>query len=347
MRPDFLAKPISRPLHYSITIASLVVLFIQRLLLDALSTPKSTMSKFLLATCSLSLSGFALGESGFGYNYFSRTNTKNVTLPSTREEAELMGWHLAKREDGTGVCREGLGVEYTEDADTHSKARPLSLFFEDSSSPQAKVSAFSIRAWFSNASFYNPDTWMRPPFGVLEDEEGTDERMVTISTRDPKSVCGQEFKRGNELLGDRLIVNVNPAGDGLAIPTTVPSTLDGPWISGACQADMSRHWGYPLNGDAKELYGFDHGVHVLPVIPMYSVPEGDGASVTALAFFTTEPQVTYGNGGIWDATGTAAQLCSGNFCLDENLCEYGEGNSVLHGKRQSFTRNYCIYLFLW
>jgi hypothetical protein len=31
-----------------------------------------------------------------------------------------------------------------------------------------------------------------------------------------------------------------------------------------------------------------------------------------------------------DATGTPAQLCSGNFCIDENLCEYGEGNSVLH-----------------
>jgi hypothetical protein len=93
---------------------------------------------------------------------------------------------------------------------------------------------------------------------------------------------------------------------------------------------MSRHWGYPLDGNATQLYGFDHGIHVLPVIPMYSVPQRREGGVTALAFFTTEAQMTYSQGGIWDATGTPAQLCSGNFCLDENLCEYGEGNSVLH-----------------
>lgn len=283
------------------------------------------MNKVLSVTCCLSISGLALGDNdGFGYNHFSRTNTKNITLPSTREEAEMMGWHLTKREDGTGICRGGLGIEYTEDADSHSKSRPLSLFFEDT--PNAKVSAFSIRAWFSNSSFYNPDTWTLPPFGVLEEGE----RMVTISTRNPATVCEKQNKEGEEMLGDRLIVNVDSFGKGLEIPTTVPSTPDGSWKSGACQSDMSRHWGYPLNGDVNELYGFEHGIHVLPVIPMYSEPEGEKAGVTALAFFTTEPQVTYGNGGIWDATGTPAQLCSGNFCLDENLCEYGEGNSVLH-----------------
>lgn len=62
---------------------------------------------------------------------------------------------------------------------------------------------------------------------------------------------------------------------------------------------MSRHWGYPLDGNATQLYGFDHGVHVLPVIPMYSVPERREAGVTALAFFTTEAQQTYSQGGIW------------------------------------------------
>ena len=263
-----------------------------------------------------------------GYNYFSRTNTKNITLPSTREEAERLGWQLTKREDGTGICRKGLGIEYTEDADSHSKSRPLSLFFEETH--DAKVSAFSIRAWFSNTSYYNPDTWTLPSFGIFEDGE----RMVTISTRNPATVCEKQDNESEEMLGDRLLMNVNTLGEeGLVIPTTVPSTPDGVWKAGACQADMSRHWGYPLNdgdGNGDALLGFDHGIHVLPVIPMYSVPEGNGAGITALAFFTTEPQVTYGNGGIWDATGTAAQLCSGNFCVNENLCEYGEGNSVLH-----------------
>ena len=44
---------------------------------------------------------------------------------------------------------------------------------------------------------------------------------------------------------------------------------------------------------------------MLPVNPMYSVPEGSGqGKVTALAFFTTEPQVTQKDGGVWDASGT-------------------------------------------
>lgn len=272
----------------------------------------------------LSVCGVAMGDSGFGFDYFSRTNTKNVTLPSTRFEAESQGWHLAKRENGEGICRDGLGIEYTEGSDTHSRSRPLSLFFQDS--PSGRVSAFSIRAWFSNESYYNPETWTLPPFGVQEDGE----RMVTISTRDPLTACGGKGDSSESMLGDRLVVNVDQTGQGLSIPTTVPPTPDGPWKFGACQSDMSRHWGYPLSGDAEDLYGYDHGVHVLPVIPMYSVPEGEGAGVTAVAFFTTEPQLTYGEGGIWDASGTAAQLCSGNFCLDENLCEYGEYNSVLH-----------------
>lgn len=195
-----------------------------------------------------------------------------------------------------GICREGLGVEYTEDVDTHSKQRPMSIFFE--AAPSGRVSAFSIRAWFSNSSFYNSDTWKLPPFGVSEEGE----RMVTITTREASSVCAAYPHHEKAKLGDRLIVNVDQAGQGLLIPTTVPPTPDGAWKFGACQSDMSRHWGYPLSGDANDLYGFDHGVHVLPVIPMFSVPEGDNAGVTALAFFTTEPQVTYSNGGIWDAT---------------------------------------------
>lgn len=75
--------------------------------------------------------------------------------------------------------------------------------------------------------------------------------------------------------------------------------LCSPFQFGACQADMSRHWGYPLDGNATQLYGFDHGIHVLPVIPMYSVPQRREAGVTALAFFTTEAQQTYSKGGIW------------------------------------------------
>ena len=262
-------------------------------------------------------------EGGFGFNFFSRTNTKNVTLPSTQKEAELMGWFRTEREDGTGVCRDGLGIEYTEGGSSHSKYRPLSLFFENSESGDGRVSGFSIRAWFSDSLFYNPDTWKTPQFGAQEEGE----RIVTITTRDPSTICSKDVeKKSDEMLGDRLIVNINmSSATTFMIPTTVPSTPDGAWKFGACQADMSRHWGFPLDGDAKQLYGYDHGVHVLPVIPMYSVPEGEGAGVTALAFFTTEPQITYGDGGIWDATGTAAQLCSGNFCLDETMCEYGRG----------------------
>ena len=231
------------------------------------------------------------------------------------------------REEGSNSCRPGLGVEYTEGANTHTKNRPLSLFFE--ASKAGRVSALSVRAWFSNSSFYNSDTWQLPSFGVIEEGE----RWITVTTRDTASICDTETaSHDNALLGDRLLVNTNsPSGKPLvAIPTTVPLERDGPWKFGACQSAMSRHWGYPLDGDANSLLGFDHGVHVLPIIPMYSVPDELNGGITALAFFTTEAQVTYKEGGVWDASGTPAQLCSGNFCLDENKCEYGTSNSVFH-----------------
>lgn len=247
----------------------------------------------------------------------------------TRADAELSGWVRASRDHNHSPCRTGLGIEYTDGASTHSKSRPMSLFFEASS--EGRLSGFSIRAWFSNSSFYNPDTWQLPSFGATEEGE----RWVTITTRDTHTVCDANSKRPSDgaMLGDRIIVNAHssPAHSKLlSIPTTVPEDHDGPWKFGACQADMSRHWGYPLDGDANSLFGFDHGVHVLPVIPMYSVPDGLHAGITALAFFTTEAQMTFKEGGVWDASGTPAQLCSGNFCLDENKCEYGESNSVFH-----------------
>lgn len=241
-----------------------------------------------------------------------------------------MGWFRAERKDGH-PCRSGLGIEYTEGADSHSKNRPLSLFFE--ASVAGRLSAMSVRAWFSNPAFYNPSTWQLPPFGVIEGEG--EERWITVTTRDPATVCNPRSKDDEEdvLLGDRLIVNAHSSSNNsslLAIPVDVPQERDGPFKFGVCGADMSRHWGYPLDGDANSLYGFDHGIHVLPIIPMYSVPEEVNGSVTALAFFTTEPQITYKNGGVWDASGTPAQLCSGNFCLDAEKCEYGESNSVFH-----------------
>ena len=266
-----------------------------------------------------------------------------VRVPTTRLEAEKMGWFPAVRKDGTGICRPGLGVEYTENAETHSKARPQSLFFEGGNFlGQSRVSAFSVRAWFEDTTHYNPETWQQPAFGVIEDGE----RWVTITMRDPANVCRSSHDNpitDNALLGDRLIMNIYDQSSGgrhdgnvditdgyLTIPTVVPDSPDGAWKFGACQADMSRHWGYPLHGNADTLYGYDHGVHVLPVIPMYSVPGGVGAGITALAFFTTEAQMTFSEGGIWDATGTPPQLCSGNFCLDADKCEYGAENSVLH-----------------
>lgn len=247
-------------------------------------------------------------------------------MPVTRSQAESSGWFRAERQDGH-PCRSGLGVEYTEGSSTHSKNRPLSLFFEASS--EGRLSGLSVRAWFSNSSFYNPETWQHPSFGASEEGE----RWVTVTTRDTSTICEKHKIPSDALLGDRLVVNAHssPAHKALLnIPTTVPAEHDGPWKFGVCGSAMSRHWGYPLDGNANSLLGFDHGIHVLPIIPMYSVPDGLGASITALAFFTTEEQITYKNGGVWDASGTPAQLCSGNFCLDENKCEYGDLNSVFH-----------------
>eukprot|EP01035_Chromulina_nebulosa_P000327 gene327-467_t len=191
------------------------------------------------AVVNLFLQYVASSAAGFGYNYFSRTNTKNVTLPTSRSDAELKGWIRSVREEGSNSCRPGLGVEYTEGANTHTKNRPLSLFFE--ASKAGRVSALSVRAWFSNSSFYNSDTWQLPSFGVIEEGE----RWITVTTRDTASICDTETaSHDNALLGDRLLVNTNsPSGKPLvAIPTTVPLERDGPWKFGACQSAMSRHW---------------------------------------------------------------------------------------------------------
>jgi hypothetical protein len=94
---------------------------------------------------------------------------------------------------------------------------------------------------------------------------------------------------------------------------------------------MGRHWGFPLDGQSASLLGPDHGVGVLPVNPMYSIVSGpELGQVTALAFFTTEPQVVQKEGGVWDASGTGAQLCSGNYCVDAAECAFGASNSVFH-----------------
>ena len=267
-------------------------------------------------------------DKGFGFNFFSRTNTKNVTLPHTIKLAEKMGWKLSIREDGGG-CRENLGIEYTQDQPTHSKARPMSLFF----SLDGVVSAFSIRSWFSDDSFYNPDTWQLPPIWNLNQEvSGDGERWISITMRDPKTICSTSDSNEQEqaMLGDRLLMNYNTKFP-VDIPIVAPDDPEGAWKSGACMPNMSRHWAYPLDGKRETLLGSDHGIHVLPVIPMYSVPSGKNGGVTALAFYTTEAQLTFKDGGVWDATGTPSQLCDGNFCEDSSLCQYGpNGNSVFH-----------------
>lgn len=292
----------------------------------------------------------ALGFDGV----FTRTNTKNVTLPTDRAMAESMGWVLTERDDTpAGICRESLGVEYTEGAKTHSRARPMSLFFQKSRGAKGRVTAFSVRAYFTSENNYNPDQWQEPKFGIQDEGE----RWVTIATRDLDGACLDETTTKSDekkefTLGHTLIMNAYGEADTshskFEIPLFAPhdptepwetahkSPINENWKRGACMNNMSQHWAYTLTGSREALYGGEHGKNVVPVIPMYSVPEegkveGFGHKVTALAFFTTEPQVTFSEGGIWDATGTPEQLCAGNFCEDSSKCEYGaDGNSVFH-----------------
>jgi hypothetical protein len=175
--------------------------------------------------------------------------------------------------------------------------------------------------------------WQEPVFGVEQEEKY--ERWVTVSTRDPTKACSTstiiEQDEHVSVLGDRLMMNSKSGSSGTEIPTKMPEDPEGSWKRGACMPNMSQHWGKPLDGDVNTLLGLDHGTHVLPINPMYSVVQGPGQGrVTALAFFTTEPQITRADGGVWDASGTAAQLCAGNYCVDQDECEYGPSNSVLH-----------------
>ena len=274
---------------------------------------------------------FSRGES-FGFdNAFTRTNQgspgSNVTLPRNRAEAESLGWVQSVRDDGS-PCRPGLGFEYTEGASVHTQERPLSLFF-DAGADSGLLTALSLRAWFQNTSSYNPDSWPAPAFGASDSTE----RWLTVNTRDPAMACeaGTRAAADEDALGDRL--TFNNAGARVAIPLEEPEDPDGAWKSGACDSNMGRHWGFPLDADPASggLLGYDHGVHVLPVNPMYSVVDGPGlGQITALAFFTTEPQVTQKSGGVWDASGTPAQLCAGNYCVDSTECVFGASNSVFH-----------------
>jgi hypothetical protein len=66
-------------------------------------------------------------------------------------------------------------------------------------------------------------------------------------------------------LGDRLIFGLSSPSI-VDIPVEEPADPDGSWKQGACMPNMSRHWGYPLDGESSTLLGLDHGVHVLPVI---------------------------------------------------------------------------------
>lgn len=225
----------------------------------------------------VSISIASSNSNSFGYNYFSRSNGQNVTLPTTRSLAESNGWFLTDRDNSIGAgdnvndkynCIMGLGIEYTEGSKTHSKSRPLSLFFDDSPDGNGQLSAFSVRAWFSNESYFNPTTWQLPPFGNLDinkngnGDESVHERWVTITTRDPHTICkgkhGGGFANGidrssgsstreQSMLGDRLLLNVLNSEaeletesesesksdfDWFSIPTVVPSVPDGAWKFG-------------------------------------------------------------------------------------------------------------------
>jgi hypothetical protein len=268
-------------------------------------------------------------STAFGFGFFSRTNQGNVTLPSTQAAAQEHGWMLSKRADGS-PCRAGLGFEYTEGEASHSRSRPLSLFFD----PAGRLSALSVRAWFDSSDSFNPLTWQEPPSFGSSNSDTDGSRWITVNTRDPEDACKEtaETQSNGDVLGDRLLVNAGGAGSArVHIPTEAPADPSGAWKRGACMPNMSQHWGYPLDGRGDSLLGADHGIHVLPINPMYSVPVGPGhGQVTALAFFTTEPQVTQRDGGVWDASGTPAQLCEGNYCVVAEQCQYGESNSVFH-----------------
>ncbi len=212
------------------------------------------------------------------------------------------------------------------------------------------LSGFSVRAWFKDSDSFNPSTWIQPLFGKSTIDPIDDyryERYITVSTRDPKLACmaNTDFVDTVDRLGDRLIVNANinntSNDNAISIPLRAPGDSSG-WEKGACMANMGQHWGHPLLNPVTEkrsLYGESHGKYTFPINPMYSVIGSMSSNndiklgeITALAFFTTEPQVTQGkNGlGVWDASGTPEQLCGGNYCIDASQCIYGESNSVFH-----------------
>jgi hypothetical protein len=257
----------------------------------------------------------AAGKNVFGFGHFSRTNGANITLPTSSYDALDMGW----KPSSSGACVPGFGVEYVVGGKI-SPYTPLSLFFGADS---GVLMGLAVRAWFDDSNSFNSDAWEKPVQGAENDPT---QRWVTVLFRDPSGDgCSSDESThiptllGDGALGDRLIVNHQPKNarvgghefQNVDIPLFAP-TQNQPWYSGACMPDMSRHWLLPANNNATQLYGYDRGKHVLPVVPMYADPV-DNHPVTALAFFATTAQVTQRDG--YESTLGSVKMCIDVVCV--------------------------------
>ena len=252
----------------------------------------------LCALCAAPL----IAAASFPVGEFVRTNGQYIPLPRDLHEArQSPAWTKVAR------ATTPLGVEFAEGGAQPSPKRPLSVFY---SAETGRVAALGLRMWLSNATDeYNAAHWTADPL------LGEGVRLLTVT-----------------LGGAGLAVNAH-AGDAVArVPVSAPALDGGEWFKGACQPNMSTHWARPEDGDEENLRGAHHGTSLLPVIPMYAESLGEGAPLTALAFWTAiGSPVSKRQGGIFDAAGApSTAFCHGNMCYPEEDGLFGDNMAVLH-----------------
>merc|ERR1719282_1278399 len=218
-------------------------------------------------------------------------------LPLTVKDAEAQGW---KRMNNT--CDPEKGFRYALKSNLPSTSTPLTLYY----TAAGQLAGVATELYGQGAA---PQHLVDLGYWIPVGTSGKQWTM-SVSFRESAMMCSGNIT--NEVLGDRLIVNQGELNH--AIPTTVADADAQKWTVGSCVKTMGQHWEYDVSTAPQMSWEADH---LLPVVPMYWPPTGNG---TINAFFFTAPTSQPGNNqilhnpGDWDMPALTPGFMCLNFC---------------------------------
>eukprot|EP00615_Pteridomonas_danica_P007107 CAMPEP_0114343572 /NCGR_PEP_ID=MMETSP0101-20121206/10714_1 /TAXON_ID=38822 ORGANISM="Pteridomonas danica, Strain PT" /NCGR_SAMPLE_ID=MMETSP0101 /ASSEMBLY_ACC=CAM_ASM_000211 /LENGTH=212 /DNA_ID=CAMNT_0001478375 /DNA_START=230 /DNA_END=865 /DNA_ORIENTATION=- len=177
-----------------------------------------------------------------------RTYSKYVGLPTTTSDASSQGWYST----GQG-CSSRLGEAWTQNSNgAPSTDKPIVLYF----TPNGQVSGVGTMGYgnFSGA-VVDQGYWQK----VAEDEY-----FISVTFRDPDSVCDTDFT-SDDILGDRALINANTMGR--SIPLVQADAVTEGYETGSCFASMGTHSFYDIEGENGAMTWVAD--NLMPVVPMY------------------------------------------------------------------------------